>query len=72
MAAFIDCKIGSHVNQKGFDKWQNTNRDKTARFFEYTENQKLENREPWVNILTKEESLIYYDNFINFFKKCAI
>lgn len=72
IAAFIDCKLGSHINPKGFDKWQNTNRDKTARFYEYTENHNLENRESWVNILTNDESLIYYDNFINFFKKSVI
>lgn len=72
IAAFIDCNLGKHINPKGFDKWQNTNRDKTARFYEYTENQNLDQRETWVKILTKEESLIYYDKFINFFKKCVI
>ena len=64
--------MSNHINPKGFDKWGNTNRDKTARFYEYTQNHDLSNREPWVNILSKEESLLYYDNFINFFKKCVI
>ena len=72
IAAFIDCTMSNHINPKGFDKWGNTNRDKTARFYEYTQNHDLSNREPWVNILSKEESLLYYDNFINFFKKCVI
>ena len=71
-AAFIDCTLGVHINPKGFDKWANTNRDKTARFYEYTKDCDLSSREPWVNILSKEESLIYYDNFITFFKKSAI
>lgn len=71
IASFIDCKIDKHINPLGFDKWANTNRDKTARFYEYTENVDLTSREPWVNIMTKDESLIYFDNFINFFKKSS-
>jgi pectinesterase len=71
-AAFIDCTMDNHINPLGFDKWGNTNRDKTARFFEYTENTNLTHREPWVNILNKSEALIYFDNFINFFKKSCI
>lgn len=68
-AAFIECTMGKHINPLGFDKWANTNRDKTARFYEYTENVDLSLREPWVNILNKNDALIYFDNFITFFKK---
>lgn len=72
IVAFIDCKLGNHINLKGFNKWNNSNRDQTARFYEYNKDCNLVYREPWVNILTKEESLIYYDNFIKFFKKDVI
>ncbi|MDE7215001.1 MAG: pectin esterase [Clostridia bacterium] len=30
--AFINCALGSHVNSELFDKWNDTERDKTARF----------------------------------------
>ncbi len=29
---FIDCRLGAHVNGALYDKWNDTNRDKTARF----------------------------------------
>lgn len=33
--AFINCKIDNHVNPALFDKWNDTERDKTARFLYY-------------------------------------
>jgi pectinesterase len=70
-AAFIKCNLGNHINPLGFDKWVE-GRDKTARFYEYTENCNLNERQPWANILSEHEALLYFDNFINFFKKCSI
>ena len=29
---FINCKLGSHINRELFDKWNDTERDKSARF----------------------------------------
>lgn len=63
MAAFIDCNLGDHISKEGFNKWNNTNRDKTARFYEYTENVDLSNRLPWVHELNKNEALEYVDKF---------
>lgn len=34
MTVFTDCTCGSHIASEGFDKWQGTNRDRTARFYE--------------------------------------
>ena len=34
LCRFEDCTYGSHIAPAGFDKWNDTNRDKTARFFE--------------------------------------
>lgn len=34
LCCFDRCKYGRHVNLLGFDKWQGTDRDRTARFFE--------------------------------------
>ena len=34
MCVFEDCAIGPHISPLGFDKWNDTDRDKTARFYE--------------------------------------
>lgn len=34
LCLFQDCVYGDHICKEGFDKWGDTNRDKTARFFE--------------------------------------
>lgn len=31
----INCTYGKHILDSGFDKWNDTNRDKTCRFYEY-------------------------------------
>ena len=33
--SFINCDYGRHISPEGFDKWNDTGRDKTARFAEY-------------------------------------
>lgn len=62
-AAFIDCIYDNHILEDGFNKWNDTNRDKTARFYEY--NIKKYNRIDFVKILNNNEK----DNYIqDFFK----
>ena len=34
LSEFIDCRYDSHINLLGFDKWNDTDRDKTCRFHE--------------------------------------
>lgn len=34
LCEFSDCVYGEHISPLGFDKWNDTNRDKTARFYE--------------------------------------
>lgn len=34
LCAFQDCTYGPHISPLGFDKWNDTRRDKTARFYE--------------------------------------
>jgi len=65
-AAFIDCNITNDLNPLGFNKWNNSNRDKTARFYEYTKNHDLSKREPWVNILNENDATKYVQDFKNF------
>ena len=73
-AAFIDCKTGSHINEKGFSNWPKTKRYETARYFEYNENIDFKNRVSWAHILTLDEKnkllndFINYDNFFNYKK----
>ena len=48
IAAFENCQYGLHIARDGFDKWNDTNRDKTARFFE---SPAVAGRVPWVRSL---------------------
>lgn len=52
-ASFIDCTYAPHIAKEGFDKWNDTDRDKTARFSETGE--KREGRVPWSRVLTVSE-----------------
>ena len=63
-AAFIDCELGKHISPLGFNKWNNTNRDKTARFYEYTKNIDLSHRVTWAKQLTNDEANEYVDSFL--------
>lgn len=46
LAVFESCTYGPHIRQEGFDRWQGTRRDLTARFYETPE---VPGRVPWVN-----------------------
>lgn len=62
-ASFIDCKLDNHILPEGFDKWNDTNRDKTARFYEYTKNNDIKCRVSWSHQLTPFEAEDYVKNF---------
>ena len=46
LARFEDCVLGAHIAPEGFDKWNDTDRDKTARFYETPP---VPGRVPWCN-----------------------
>ena len=46
LARFEDCAYGPHIAPAGFDKWNDTKRDKTARFYE---SPAAAGRVPWCN-----------------------
>ena len=48
LCVFQDCFYGGHISPLGFDKWNDTDRDKTARFYE---GPPVEGRVPWVKNL---------------------
>lgn len=48
--SFINCGYGRHISPEGFDKWNDTERDKTARFAECGDIPT--GRVPWSGILT--------------------
>lgn len=52
-SSFIDCTYDAHIAPEGFDKWNDTERDKTARFAEY--GVPREGRVPWSRELTAAE-----------------
>lgn len=66
-AAYILCEMTNNINPLGFNKWNNTNRDQTARYYEYSENLDLSNREPWVHELNKLDAAQYVIDFMKYF-----
>ena len=46
LTAFRRCAMDSHIAPAGFDKWNDTHRDRTARFFEEPP---VSGRVPWIN-----------------------
>lgn len=61
-ASFINCRYGEHITPLGFDKWNDTNRDKTARFAEY--GARREGRVDWSKTLSynqAQELLAYFN-----------
>lgn len=46
LAVFRDCTYGPHITSVGFDPWNDTHRDRTARFFE---SPAVPGRVPWAN-----------------------
>lgn len=46
LCRFEQCTYGAHIAAAGFDKWNDTNRDQTARFYE---DPPVHGRVPWVN-----------------------
>lgn len=46
LASFENCAYGTHIAPEGFDKWNDTNRDRTARFYE---SPAVLGRVPWCN-----------------------
>lgn len=51
IARFTDCEYGGHIAPEGFDKWNDTHRDETARFYETPI---INKRVNWIN--KKEEN----------------
>lgn len=61
-ATFVDCAYGHHIKSEGFDKWNDTERDKTARF---AESEKPNGRVCWSKQATPDEIsnlLSYFDD----------
>ena len=62
-ASFINCQYGDHIIKDGFDKWNDTERDKTARFAEYGVDRT--GRAAWSKELTRNEA----DILLKYFNK---
>lgn len=63
-ASFIQCEYESHIAAEGFDKWNDTERDKTARFAEYgTDPVTSAQRVKWSGILSEEDKDKLLKNF---------
>lgn len=62
-AAFINCKLDNHILPEGFNKWNGTDRDKTARFYEYSKYYTNNARVAWSKQLTEKEANEFVKNF---------
>lgn len=60
-ASFIECEYGGHIAKSGFDKWNDTNRDKTARFGEY--GVRCDGRVSWSKMLSAAEKQVLLNYF---------
>jgi pectinesterase len=59
-ATFINCLIGKHIKKEAFDKWNDTNRDKTCRFEEYESITEFKDeRVKWAKKLTSIDLVDY-------------
>lgn len=56
--AYINCEMGSHITQAGWDNWRNPENEKTARYAEYGSKGPgaSDNRASWAKTLTAEEA----------------
>lgn len=50
---FVECSYDRHVSPCGFDKWNDTDRDKTARFYEFPQ---VPSRVAWSKTLTDTQA----------------
>ena len=64
-AAFINNHM-YNVYPEGFDNWNGSNRDKTARFYEQTYDTNITNRVSWSHQLSQEESDKYVCEFLSY------
>lgn len=60
-AIFVDNVIGNHISQVAFDKWNDTNRDKTARFYITNNLFDTSTVVHWAKTLTKQGLIDFYD-----------
>ncbi len=58
-AVFINCTMDDHINPLGWNKWGDSNRDKTCYFAEYSPGVDTTKRLPFGHILTEEDLLNY-------------
>lgn len=65
-AAFIECKMGEHILPIGYNKWNDTSRDKTARFYEYTPTVDTSSRASWSHQMSKKDAKKYLLSFMDF------
>lgn len=54
--AFVNCNLGKHIKPELFDKWNDTNRDETARFFYYGLSGTGHDPAAWAKELSEEQA----------------
>lgn len=64
-AAFINCILDNHIIPEGFNKWNGTQRDRTAKFYEYSKYYTNNDRVSWSKQMTFDEA----EEFVTKFKE---
>ncbi|MDE7263528.1 MAG: hypothetical protein K2N64_02560 [Anaeroplasmataceae bacterium] len=67
--AFIECKLDEHILPEGYNKWDNTHRDKTARFYEYSTEIDTSRRVSWAHLLSSADATKYLNKFLSFLEE---
>ncbi len=73
-AMFLDCALSSHIRPEGFDKWNDTARDRTARFL-YGGSTHLPNAVPWAKRLSCSDAQALREDCERYFSSrnvCAV
>lgn len=68
-AAFIECELDNHILPEGYNKWDNTHRDQTARFYEYSTQIDTSRRVSWAHLLSSAEATNYLKMFLSYLEK---
>lgn len=66
LAYFINCNYDNGILEDGFNKWNDSNRDKTCRFYEY--NKTNYKRIYFAKKLNENEAINYLSKFLNYLK----
>ncbi len=70
-AVFVDCALDAHIRPEGFDKWNDTTRDRTARF-SFGGSTSLPGAVPWSKRLADTDALLLRGDCERYFSSRSV